>query len=369
MEMINSGKGDGLTADERHQVGIVLTRHHHRMMAAGIPFNDWDALRQRDPSTWRGWYDHWVRTGAAYDARGTAALDGGHRITAASHWTTGSLCYHFAQFMLYRLPPEKQQAADARSRLYAKAVPLLRPYAERIDVATGNLQVPVILRTPSDSQGRVPCVMIVPGLEATKEEMHNWESFYLDRGMATATFDGPGQGELSHVRLDPPVYVAAVRALVDVLQKDERISANAIGIMGVSLGGMLASMVAAQEPRLAAAAEVCGSFDTMSRWDRANALSKAGHRHVTHSESDEETLERIRSWSMSGLAERIRCPFLIVHGEKDPIVPLDQAQMYHRNVSHAELVVMEGANHVCNNIPNVARPFISDWFVGRLASP
>jgi pimeloyl-ACP methyl ester carboxylesterase len=65
---------------------------------------------------------------------------------------------------------------------------------------------------------------------------------------------------------------------------------------------------------------------------------------------------------MKDLAAGIECPFLIVHGENDPIVPLDQATMYRDHVPHAELVVMAGANHVCNNIANIARPFIADWF-------
>ncbi len=364
-----SREGSGVTVDEKHEVAIVLTRHHHRMMAAGIAFNDWEILRQEAPSSWRDWYRYWTRTGAGYDTLGTQAMDAGRAVTAAGHWVAGSLCYHFAQFMLYRSPDEKQEAAAARARLYAKAVPLLSPRAVRLEVPSGGLDVPVIFRTPTGASGPVPCVIIVPGLEATKEEMHNWECFYLDRGMATAALDGPGQGELAHVRIDPPTYVAAVSALVDVLVDDPRVDGAAIGIMGVSLGGMLASMAAAQEPRFAAAAEVCGSFDTMSRWGRANPLSKLGHQHVTHSRNEEETVERVRSWTMSGLAEKIRCPFLIVHGENDPIVPLDQGNMYRGQVPHAELVVMPGANHVCNNVPNIARPLVSDWFAEKLIRP
>jgi dipeptidyl aminopeptidase/acylaminoacyl peptidase len=137
--------------------------------------------------------------------------------------------------------------------------------------------------------------------------------------------------------------------------------------MGVSLGGMLASMAAAIDGGFAAAAEVCGSFDTESRWARANALTRAGHRHVTKSADDAEVGERIRTWTMRDLAGEIRCPFLVVHGEHDPIVPLDQATMYEAAVPGAELVVFAGANHVCNNIANVSRPFIADWFADRLS--
>jgi 2,6-dihydroxypseudooxynicotine hydrolase len=352
---------------EAHEVTIVLTRHHHRMIAAGIPYRDWDELRKQEPTTWREWYGYWTSLGAFYDDAATGALDAGRHQTAAEHWVTGSMCYQFAQFMLYRYPEPKRYAQAQRSRLYARALPLLRPTAQRLDVPFEDLMVPAVLRLPAGAQGPVPCVVIVPGLEATKEEMHNWEGFYLDRGMAAVALDGPGQGDLSAVPLDPTRYAAAASALAGVLRNDPRIDAGAIGIMGVSLGGMLASMTAALDGGFAAGAEVCGSFDTESRWARANALTRAGHRHVTQSASDEEVAERIRTWTLKDVAGKISCPFLVVHGENDPIVPLDQATMYQEHIPHAELVVMAGANHVCNNIANVSRPFITDWFADRLA--
>ena len=348
-------------AAEADEVRIVLTRHHHRMIAAGIPYRDWDELRGRDPGTWREWFGYWTALGADYEARATAARAAGHGPTAAGHLVTGSLCYQFAQFMLYRHPTAKRYAERRRSELYSQALPLCQPEARRIEVAVDGLRVPVVLRRPAAAAGRVPAVLIVPGLEATKEEMHNWEVFFLERGIAAAAMDGPGQGELSAVPLDPARYAAAARAVARALRHDPGLRPERIGIIGVSLGGMLASM-AAVGGDFSAAAEVCGSFDTASRWARANALTRAGHRHVTQSATEDELLDHIRSWTMKDLAAGIKCPFLIVHGENDPIVPLDQATMYRDHVPQAELVVMAGANHVCNNIANIARPMIADWF-------
>jgi 2,6-dihydroxypseudooxynicotine hydrolase len=349
---------------EAHEVTIVQTRHHHRMLSSGIPFHDWDELRQQAPTTWQAWYGYWTSLGADYDHRATEAGD--HPTTAASHWVTGALCYQFAQFMLYRHADAKRLAERERARLYALALPLLQPRAEALAVPFEDLTVPAVLRIPPGATTPLPCVLIVPGLEATKEEMHDWERYYLDRGIAAVAMDGPGQGELSGVPLDPATYARAASAVADVLRADPRIDAGRIGIMGVSLGGMLASMAAAIDGRFTAAAEVCGSFDTESRWARANALTRAGHRHVTKSADDAEVGERIRTWTMRDLAGEIRCPFLVVHGENDPIVPLDQATMYEAAVPGAELVVFAGANHVCNNIANVSRPFIADWFADHL---
>jgi len=161
--------------------------------------------------------------------------------------------------------------------------------------------------------------------------------------------------------------VAAISAVVDLLSGDPAIDPDRVAIVGVSLGGLLASMAAARDHRLSAAVEVGGTFDTESRWERANALSKRGHRHITQSATEEETRAKVAEWSIASEAHQIECPFLVVHGELDTIVPLDQAETYAKNVVGAELVIVPDGNHVCNNMPYLARPLVADWLGDTLA--
>jgi 2,6-dihydroxypseudooxynicotine hydrolase len=61
---------------------------------------------------------------------------------------------------------------------------------------------------------------------------------------------------------------------------------------------------------------------------------------------------------LEGIAPKIRCP-LFVHGTKD-FVPLEQAKKIHAAASGLkELVVLEGGNHVCNNMPYRYRPLVA----------
>ena len=39
---------------------------------------------------------------------------------------------------------------------------------------------------------------MLPGLDSTKEELGSTEQTFLDRGLATVTLDGPGQGEAEY---------------------------------------------------------------------------------------------------------------------------------------------------------------------------
>src|SRR2546430_13253170 len=58
-------------------------------------------------------------------------------------------------------------------------------------------------------------LVLIPGLDSTKEEFFAWESAFLDRGMATLSLDGPGQGETGF-RLD-------IRPDYDVRSEERRV--------------------------------------------------------------------------------------------------------------------------------------------------
>jgi pimeloyl-ACP methyl ester carboxylesterase len=356
-----------LANEEQSQVALVLDHQFYRMSSAGVPLWDLEGARDARPASWAEWLEYWSKRAGGYVSIAELAAADNDVTTASAHFTAASLCFHFGQMMVYDDVEAKTEAHSKGSAAYAKAIPLFCFPTERQDVTVDALgfSVPIVRRRP-DGDGNKPVVILVAGLEGTKEEMHAWTGFFLDRGIATVTFDGPGQGELSHVELNPETYLAAVESIVKSLENDLDVDSNRIGILGVSMGGLLASMVTARISKIAAAGEIGGTFDTESRWERANALSKRGHQFVCHSDTEAETLQKIRSLSMTGLAEKIKCPFLIVHGELDRIVPIDQATMYRDAIKQAELVIVPQGNHVCHNLSSVSRPMVADWFVHRL---
>ena len=79
--------------------------------------------------------------------------------------------------------------------------------------------------------------------------------------------------------------------------------------------------------------------------------------------------ERARRFTLSGAAENIECPVLVVHSDGDEICPLTEAQRTATTIGdNAELVVFEGGNHCCDNMPAVVRPLMADWIAGQLVN-
>jgi 2,6-dihydroxypseudooxynicotine hydrolase len=54
--------------------------------------------------------------------------------------------------------------------------------------------MPGYRRLPAGSQ-RPPCVILLGGLDTTKEDYQVVNDLCVERGLATLAFDGPGQGE------------------------------------------------------------------------------------------------------------------------------------------------------------------------------
>ena len=57
----------------------------------------------------------------------------------------------------------------------------------------------------------------------------------------------------------------------------------------------------------------------------------------------------------SALLARIACPTLVLHGARDPIYPIAQAQKLASGIADAQLVVLDTANH-CPMPGNAAYP-------------
>ena len=129
-----------------------------------------------------------------------------------------------------------------------KALRASDPHAERIEVPLEGGTVVGNLRRPAGEE-RPPLALLVPGLDSTKEEFFRLENVFLDRGMATLSIDGPGQGECGFELPIRPDYEVAVAAVLDQLS-GATTSTSPRRPSGRCLGVYYAPRVAAFEPRV-----------------------------------------------------------------------------------------------------------------------
>jgi dipeptidyl aminopeptidase/acylaminoacyl peptidase len=349
-------------ADERVQAAI---RHWAgRFIANGIDYNDFVRTTAAVPA-WDGWLDAWTKTAEMHVALAEAALDREAPLSAGQAYLRAAVSYHFSKFV-WVVDPElnRRNTMAAVEALYA-AHRLLDPSAERIEAAIDGGTVVANLRRPPGTIP-VPLVVLIPGLDSTKEEFWHWESVFLERGMATLSLDGPGQGETGLATDIRPDYEVAVTAILDALAHRPELDQDRIGAAGVSLGGHYVVRAAAFEPRIRALAGISGPYDFAAGWETMPELTRETVRHHTGAADDEVARRRAHVLNLDGVAERVTQPCLVVTGRLDRVIAWEETRRIADAVPGADWVLYDEGSHVCNNIPYKYRPLVADWMAARL---
>ena len=344
-------------------VAHVLETWAPRMIVQGIDYNDFMTTSARI-RVWDDWCREWSATGDLHFDQAMKAESRGNLISAGEAYIAAALCYHFGKFLFQDHHDEYTTASRKAVDAYVKGLRWLDPTAERIEIPFDGATMVGILRKPLATR-HSPLVILLPGLDSTKEEFFHWENVFLRRGMATFSLDGPGQGECNTtIRAD---YEVAVSAALDALTQRDDTDANRIGVAGVSLGGYYAVRAIAHDSRIKAVVENCGPFNWGECWDNLNALTRSAFQYHSGARDAAESKSLAQKLSLADSAQRIKQPLLVIHGKLDKIVPWEQGRKIANAVgSNAEFVLFENGNHVCNNIPYLYRPLTADWLIEKL---
>jgi 2,6-dihydroxypseudooxynicotine hydrolase len=340
-----------------------------RMVGDGVFYPDVLRLRSRI-TTWDDWLIEFGRLGDEYEKLAQEAEARGHTITAGEHYWQAAICWHFAQFLWFDRPAEKQHALERKVALYRRGSSLLDPPAERIEIEFEGTRIPGYLRLPRDLEGRAPLAILLGGLDSTKEESYHFENACLQRGFATFSFDGPGQGEYLEQRPLAPDFERYSAAVVDHLVEHPAIDAGRIGVVGRSLGGYFAARAAAHDPRLRACV-VFGALYDLSQFDSIPARTQMGFRFVTGiADPDAAKTAAQARVDLAGITHRIHQPIYILHGALDILIPVAQAQRLYDEVSSTDktLVIVPDGIHCAHNLYHLVRRPMVDWLADRLRS-
>lgn len=119
-----------------------------------------------------------------------------------------------------------------------------------------SLQLVGMLHLPAERTEPVPAVLMLHGFTGNKAETH----FFYTRlarqlatqGIAALRFDFAGSGDSQGEFADMTILteLADARAALDFLRHRPEVDANNIGLLGFSLGGCVAVLLASEKPAL-----------------------------------------------------------------------------------------------------------------------
>lgn len=350
------------------RVEIAIHNWAPRFVSAGVPLADFDEVTAAI-THWDEWCAVWSQRGSVHEGLGREALAAGYALSAAGHLTRAALCYHFGKFMFVHKPDEMRRAHEKVVECRNLALPHLDPPGERVAIPYEGKRLYGILRKPNDIE-RAAVVIMCVGLDSTKEELDVYENIFLERGMATLAFDGPGQGEAEYDMAIRGDYEAPVQAVIEYIKTRGDFDLDRIGVMGVSLGGYYSARAAAFDKRIAACLSFSGPYSWVEIFDGRNELSREAFRVRSHSRTMEEAREKAMTLTLEGAAMNITCPIYIVAGELDRLTPPSNAERIAAEVSGPKVLqIVKGGNHVVNNRRYAYQTQAADWMAEQLRVP
>jgi dienelactone hydrolase len=354
----------GAEIDEAHRVGL--------------------RLKQRMGSD-EAWFEEWTQMGEMVEKRGRTSR---HPRTTAACLFRAAHYYHIGERYLQPKTAASMAVFRRGVECFKEAAKLIsRPRIEPVEVPYQGKSLPGLLVHAEAGPERAPAIVFFDGFDATKEiQYFRGVAELAERGIACLIIDGPGNGESVRFRgfpLDHAMERPGTAAYEFLAGRPELDPAR-IGVMGISLGGYFAPRAAAFEPRFACCVAWGGQWDYYSTWkDRLDRISRresvplpVAWEHllwVCNVRTPEEALVKLEGFRLDGVAQKIRCPFLLVHGEHDMQIPLDFARRLFEAVGSAQKTLKvftpaEGGFHHCQaDNASIGVEFIADWLEDVLA--
>lgn len=337
-----------------------------RFVSNGVPLPDFQEVCS-SIERWSDWCAAWSQRAHVHELLGIEALEQGHALSAGEHLNTAAVCYHFAKFLFVNDPEQMRRAHNKAIECRNRALPYLTPPGERVEIPVDGSHYTGILRKPQGVQ-KPPVVVMVMGLDSAKEEMGAYEKPFLDRGVATLSFDGPGQGEGEYEFKICPEYEQPMTFVLDWLAGRDDVDSQRVGVCGVSLGGYYAPRAAAFHPRIKACISLSGPYDFGEIWPNLPELTRAAFVYRAGCSSDEEGHRYASRLSLVNAASNIACPLFVVAGKRDRIIPWQHGERLAQSVKgEVKRVFLDEGNHVANNRAYQYRPQMGDWMAEQLS--
>ncbi len=335
-----------------------------RFLRAEVSYGDVQRI-MGNIQTWEQWLPAWSEKAQDYEKLAEDAEKRDARRTAAEAWRRAALCWHFGKFNSFDDIDKAQHAQRRLNACFERALWSLKPPGTKVLIPYGEARMAAILRTPPGVENP-PVVIVMGGLDSVKEELQQVADYFLDRGIAALGMDGPGQGETGLTLKIEAASEKPVGAAIDFLESLDGIDADRVGLYGQSLGGYYVVRACAFEPRVKAAVASAGPYTVTDHWDHLPPMTRAGYQYRTGASSPEDARRRVAALDLTGVAEKVACPLLVLHGTADEIVPFADGERVAREAGNATFRPYEGGNHSLSNRHYEVRTGLADWMAQQI---
>lgn len=327
------------------------------------------------PGDQESWYTEMRHIADRNRERGDAEERQGHMRTAMNCWLRASEYYRQAEFWLEPADQRRIATFDQCEEVTQKFLRCLNPPGEVVQIPyEGDATLSAYFVRSPHAVEKQPVLVCCGGLDSFKDEMWFMVAHgALQRGMSVLMFDGPGQGATLRRHKIPTRYdyEVPVGRCIDYLETRSDVDLSRIAVCGSSMGGYYSARAGCFEPRIAACVSHGANGNLQETWkERGEDHPLAMHiKWVVGANSINEVIEKLQPFNvLDGTLERMKCPYLIVHGGHD-VLGVTRAQKVYdeakaRGVNVTLRFVTEeetGAEHCQHDNPTIGQELVNDW--------
>jgi dienelactone hydrolase len=332
----------------------------------------------------RSWYEAMSALGDKLEIAANSDLGAGNSLTAARKFHRAAMYLIRAERITSHTDPRRLIAYRRALENYRKARDFGEDGVEFVEVPFEGGVMPALLIVAKTDGKPAPIVIHIQGFDSIKETQFPVLQEYRRRGLSCLIVDQPGAGGALRLhgltaRPDAERYVSTI---IDWIMARQDLATSRIGLAGLSMGGYLAPRAAAFEKRVKACASWGALFDLgrltgeVAQGKEVAAPSVPNTiKHAMWSfglNSPSAFVELAKSMTLAGVIDKLTCPLLVMHGENDRQVPLDQAIETYQAATTADKTLKifghdEGGVEHCQ-IDNraIAADYLGDWFAAKL---
>ena len=320
-----------------------------------------------DESDWRA---TWIKCGEDDVILAEESQRKGKNKTAFECYLRAANSFRLAQYHLLEDIPLKVDLCQRSVTTYRKAITLISQYnVLPLQIPVNGNKINCYLHYPLDAKS-IGTIIAIPGLGHSKESLHHWCRYGVERGLAVLVGDGPGYGEtriVQNMRFSYQEFDRYIDGAIDALRAKSVIDGRRIGILGDCYGGYLAYQAAGRENRIHACAIVEGILTYGQEQIKNHPLPPLITYHL-----DQSAMNQVEHTEDALINANSNFALYLLHAKTDKLIPFSVAErLYKRHKGDKVLRCVEGErcynnyfnNHYNTVLDHLERyiPFVWDW--------
>jgi esterase/lipase len=220
--------------------------------------------RRVDAADPMSWSREFFKTAERVRETAVKSEKAGHKLTAGQAYMRAAAYYRAALHRhLDPTAPEVKQITEKEIMAYTTALRLLGLPGQEVKIPYEGTTLPAYLFRAPAAAKKAPLLIVHQGRDAWAEDCTYIAREANARGWHCLLVDGPGMGKTLRLQGLPfrPDWEKVVTPIVDFALKQPGMDPKRVGLMGISMGGVLAPRAAAFEKRLRVLVANPGVFD------------------------------------------------------------------------------------------------------------